>query len=509
MDALFGRGRGRGTGVADHYSFEVFLTGGAYGDGKWVLLDHDVSTVVFAPDGAMLGTYDIQKDLQKLTDRTYKPERQRNWPMCAYAPTHGQAYRIFGAVAYDAGYGGPPPTVRLRRGETFRRYLRPGLEDGKTFVYWGRNYQDAGIPGPCRGAAWVNQPEKFYGGLNGAGWKDGRARFANAVFTYRPDFANGDYREGIVEEGEGFVVFEHSSPYVIGSAPANDGPWAVYEPGGKKGLVLGGKVACPVSISIDLGRTWKECGTLTDGLDLTDHVKSRRQYRLRLGAGAKTLAGSGFSMTTVCQSSSSTIPRLKDGGSRVRFEASHRGLVSAGPTLAEATSRMVEGGYATPSMTFELAAPRGEKPVRVYGAAMVDSWNPPRPNVHHTIEASTDGGTTWKPVVKDWIIVRREPEPKAFSALTSVWGSADLSASGPVRVRFRNDRGQVYPRAEAHLSYETKGRDATKVTFDWTDQAGPHRESHVFGASAGEWSVETGKGVETRWVEYEPVAATK
>src|SRR6185436_14251800 len=34
MDALFGRGRGRGTGVADHYSFEVFLTGGAYGDGK-------------------------------------------------------------------------------------------------------------------------------------------------------------------------------------------------------------------------------------------------------------------------------------------------------------------------------------------------------------------------------------------------------------------------------------------------------------------------------------------
>jgi hypothetical protein len=508
MDALLGRGRGRGTGVVGHHSFEVFLTGGAYGDGRWVLLDHDISTVVFAPDGGpMLSTLEIQKDLKKLTDRTYRTERQKNWPMCAYTPDHGLGYREFNSVVYDAGYSGPPPTVHLRRGETFRRYVRPGLDDGKTFVFWGRNYMDVGIPGPSRGATWVNQPEKFYGGLNGAGWKDGRARYANAVFTYRPDFSSGDYREGVVEEDEQHVVFEFSSPYVIAAAPANNGPWAVYEPGCRKGLVVQGKSDCAVSISRDLGRTWKDAGRLSDGPDLTDEVKGYRQYRLRFGAGARALAGSGLVMTTICQSSSSTIPRLKDDGSRVHFEASNQALLSAGPTQAQAKARLLEGDYSTPSMTFELSPPRQEKPLRVYGAAMVDSWNPPRPNLHHTIEASADGGKTWTPFVKDWMIVRREPEPKSIGCPTCVWGTGEVSGSGPLRVRFRNDRGQIYFRAEAHLAYETKGRDATKVTFDWMDRAGAHRQSHVFpNASAEDWSLETGKDVETRWVEYEPVA---
>src|SRR6185295_12663326 len=46
MEARLGHGRGRGLGVSGgHNSFEVFLTGGAYGIGKWVLLDHDQSTV--------------------------------------------------------------------------------------------------------------------------------------------------------------------------------------------------------------------------------------------------------------------------------------------------------------------------------------------------------------------------------------------------------------------------------------------------------------------------------
>src|SRR6185295_15215126 len=100
--------------------------------------------------------------------------------------------------------------------------------------------------------------------------------------TYRPDFASGDYREGVVEEDANHVVFEFSSPYLIAAAPAKDGPWAVYEPGCTKGLVLGGAAAAAVSVSVDLGRTWTECGTLAEGLDLTDHVKGRRQYWLKL-----------------------------------------------------------------------------------------------------------------------------------------------------------------------------------------------------------------------------------
>jgi hypothetical protein len=54
MEVLLGHGRGRGLGVNGHNTFEVFLKGGAYGDGKWVLLDHDQSTIVFDPKGTRL-----------------------------------------------------------------------------------------------------------------------------------------------------------------------------------------------------------------------------------------------------------------------------------------------------------------------------------------------------------------------------------------------------------------------------------------------------------------------
>src|ERR1043166_1948799 len=47
MEALLGHGRGRVVGVTGHNSFEVFLKGGEYGEGRWALLDHDISTVVF------------------------------------------------------------------------------------------------------------------------------------------------------------------------------------------------------------------------------------------------------------------------------------------------------------------------------------------------------------------------------------------------------------------------------------------------------------------------------
>src|SRR5207249_3835611 len=80
MEALFGHGRGRGVGVAGHNAFEVFLTGGEYGAGRWVLLDHDLSTVVFDPTGKhLLGMSEVAADWKRLTDRSYKPERQHGW----------------------------------------------------------------------------------------------------------------------------------------------------------------------------------------------------------------------------------------------------------------------------------------------------------------------------------------------------------------------------------------------------------------------------------------------
>src|SRR5256885_8790906 len=108
-----------------------------------------------------------------------------------------------------------------RRGETLRRYLEPGLDDGKTFVFWGRNYNTAGIPGPERSITWVNQPDAMYRSKTGAGYKAGQARFANAVYAYTPDFTTPDLKDGVVSEDERQVTFEFRTPYIIAATPAS------------------------------------------------------------------------------------------------------------------------------------------------------------------------------------------------------------------------------------------------------------------------------------------------
>ncbi|HEX6984941.1 MAG TPA: hypothetical protein VF170_06170, partial [Planctomycetaceae bacterium] len=281
MQALFGHGRGRGVGVAGHNSFEVFLTGGPYGDGRWALLDHDLSTVIFDETGRrLLSAAEVAKDWQRLTDRGFKPEKQNGWPVCGLHPGDGSCFQAYNVAEYLAGYAGPPPIVRLRRGETLRRYLEPGLEDGKTFAFWGVNYNTAGVPGPERSRTWVNQPEKLFGSRDGTPHVDGQARYGNAVYVYRPDFAADDYKEGVVEEDDRHVVFEFHTPYVIAATPPNDEPWGVYDEGCTNGLVIDGKADCAVAVSTDRGVTWQEAERLTGRLDLTDAVKGHRQYLL-------------------------------------------------------------------------------------------------------------------------------------------------------------------------------------------------------------------------------------
>jgi hypothetical protein len=509
MEFLLGHGRGRGVGVDGHNSFEVFLTGGAYGAGKWALLDHDLSTVVFDREGrALLSIPEVKANVKQWTDRKFLPQKQHGWLVCGLHPGDGGVFRDYTTAEYLAGYAGAPPMIHLRRGETLRRHLQPGLDDGKTFVFWGRNYNTAGITGPERSHTWVNQPEAMNGSRQGAGYKPGQARFANAVYQYRPDFRSGDYREGAVEETATNVTFEFYTPFIIATTPANDQPWGIYDSGGRNGLVLHGQAACRVSISVDQGRRWRDGGVFTNGLDLTDWVKGHRQYLIRFETGARALADSALTMTTVCQANAAVLPRLKDGGSRVSFAASHRAVVSAGPTLAQAKAHLVAGGFDTPTVTLELQPPSGEPLAAIHASAHFASGNPPNPKTKYQIELSTDGGRNWQPVVRDWSIPRRGEEPKDFWSQSFCHGSAEITdaAARTVQVRFRNDGGKKILRAEAHLVYRTAATDATQVTFDWSDDAGAHRESRVFSANNSEpWNVKTGQGVRTRWVEFTTV----
>jgi hypothetical protein len=506
MEALLGHNRGRCLGVQGHNSFEVFLTGGAYGKGKWVLLDHDQNTVVFDEAGkALLSGAEIRDKWSKITDRNYKPERQHGWPLCGLSAGDRGTYRDYRVAEYFAGYSGPPPMVHLRRGETLRRYLEPGLADGKTFVYWGRNYNAAGIPGPERPETWVNQPEKMYGSKTTTPYHQGQARFGNAVYVYTPDFTSPDYREGTAAESDDMVVFEFTTPYIIAATPpaaSATAVWGIYDKGCTNGLVVRGKTAVPVQLSVDRGQTWYDAGKLAGSLDLTDQAKGYRQYFLKLGVGAKALRESGLTITTVCQANPTTMPHLKDGSSTVQFEASSKAVESFGPNVPQVQPYVVAGKIGTPNVTLEVAAPRGSQTVRIYAAAHIMSSSPPRPEISYQVDLSTDAGKTWKPVVKDWSINRRGEEPKDFWSQSLCWGEADVpAATGPMRVRFKNNGGKAFARPEAHLVYKT-GDDRTKVTFAWADAAGPHTESHVF-AGSEPWTLPTGRNVKTKWVEFE------
>jgi len=505
LDHLLGHARGRGVGVAGHNSFEVFLRGGAYGEGRWALLDHDLSTVIFNESGRrLLGIVEVHKDVDRWINRNYKPDRQRGWLVCGLHPSDGNTYRKYAVAEYLAGYAGPPPMLRLRRGERMRRYFQPGLDDGKTFVFWGRNYNTSGIPGPERSRTWVNQPDKMLNSKNGTPHRNGQARFANVEYFYQPDFTGGDYREGIVGETANQVTFSFQTPYVIGATPPNDQPWGIYDVGCRNGLVLRGKAKCPVSLSLDDGRTWSQPQAFKDGLDLTDLVKGRSHYWLRLGAGARQLRNTGFGIRTVCQVNVAVLPWLKDNGTTISYEASGKEVRSVGPELNLAQTYVSAGGFNQKEVTLTI---KPNKPVvALHASAHVASGSPPNPKIRYLLEYSLDSGKSWLPIVKGRAIPRRGDEPGDFWSQSFSYGSSPIRAAAgkTILVRFRNDGGKRYLRAEAHLIQATGQPDPVKVTYAWTDATGPHQGSHVF-MGKGDWELATGKQVRTRWVQFEPV----
>ncbi|HET6246129.1 MAG TPA: hypothetical protein VFE47_00375 [Tepidisphaeraceae bacterium] len=509
MDALLGHCRSRVVGVNGHNSFEVYLTGGAYGSGQWALLDHDISTIIYSPDGSrLLSLPEIVPNFRQLANPAFKPARDHGWYISGLEDNDARGvYTQVNTAEYLAGYAAAPPMVNLRSGESFRRYLEPGLDDGKTFVFWGRNY-NIGIPGPTRDRTWVNQPQKMYESKHGTGAKNGQVRYANAVYTYTPNFADGSYKQGVIDESADHVTFEFYSPYVIAATPPNSGAWGIYDTGCTNGLVLHGKATCPVQISVDQGKTWQDAGAFADGLDLTDRVKGFQQYFLKFGAGAASLKEAGLSWRTICQANVAVIPHLHDGENTITYLAGGKAIVAAGPTLDQAAAHVVDGKMNSKTVTLELTAPRGAMPVAIHAAAWQASGSPPAA-VSYNIDYSVDGGTSWQPVVKDWKIERRKPEPGDFWSQSFTWGDVDLkgaTAGKPVRIRFSNDGGKTFRKVEAYLVYDEKDATATDVTFAWKNAAGELKTAtHAYPAATGAedatWHFDPGEKVQTAWVE--------
>jgi len=505
MEKLLGPGRSRICGIGGHTSHEVWLTGGAYGTGKWALLDHDISTLIFSPDGGRL------LSLSEVAGSKYRPAAQSTDASRGWLPNSlHSSDSIFSDskfVGYSTGYAGIPPMVYLRAGESLRRYVRPGEADGKTFAYWGINYNAGGIPGPHRNQTWVGQPEKMY--KTGKRADGGHGRYGNAVYVYEPDFTSARYKEGVIDEGDDHVTFEWYSPYVIAANPAEAVArknFGIYEPGCTGGLVISGKISCPVEVSTDQGKSWVKADG-KDGLDLTDTVKGHRQYLLKFGAGAKALAGTGLKITTVCQCGQTIVPHVKAGENHVTYEAGGKAFIAAGPNTDQAKAHLVAGAMNSPTVTLSLAAPRGAKAVRVYGAARAACSAPPKPSKYN-IDYSADGGKTWKSVVKDWEVIQRKPEPNDWWSQTFCWGDAAVpEVAGPVQLRFTNTGGRNFMRAQAELAYTVQNTSPLKVTYAWKEAGAVKTATHTYAPSApgkpdATWTFTAGARPETFYVEY-------
>lgn len=191
---LLGHCRARSVSVDNHKCHEVFLTGGPYGQGKWVVLDQDMSTVCFDKNQKMMmGLEELvrvghQERVRLLAKR--KATTNRGWK-----PGKGvvNCYRRIDAQSLLTGFAGAPPMVHLRPGEKLRRYPRPGLGDEKNGImaYWGLSRD--GVEGPNRHTTWTMAPDKMFNATRFLyeGKAERRGRFGNALFIWQPDFKGG------------------------------------------------------------------------------------------------------------------------------------------------------------------------------------------------------------------------------------------------------------------------------------------------------------------------------
>lgn len=511
MEYLLGHARARAVHVEGHTSFEVWLTGGAYDKGKWVLLDTDITTVCFDKEQkALMSIEELTKAdrRQLLTNRA--AQDNRGWlPELAAGDGVG-TYTKISVYSLLCGCAGAPPMVNLRPGETLRRFPRPGLGAGEkgTLVFWGICVD--GLDGPNRHITYVTDPSTCFNATKRPRQENDpnrRGRFGNAVFTYKPDFKSGSYKEGAAAEDDASVTFGHCSPFVIACKPAKKN---CFDPGATLGLVLSGKADCKVCVSTDGMKSFSDPVDFKDGLDLTDLVKGHYQYWLKLMASPASLAGKDVTIKTCCMANGYVMPHLKAGGTQVTFNASGLAAETIGPQAEAISKHIVDGSLAKPSFTVKLKSPHGEKIRTVCWAVRSPTGCPPKPEIAFRAEYSKDG-KEWKVLRDGWRIVPPVPyqAPDTWSQ-SFFYGTQDITDADAreIQVRISNNLGKAYQMGQFSVLYETKNAAQTKVAFGWDEGGQEKTAEHVYPAGASmdaSWKIETGTEPKLKWVEMTPV----
>jgi hypothetical protein len=450
---------------------------------------------------------------------------------------------------YGEGYTATPVVLRLRRGETFTRWLSPqgivtdlGLS-GR--IWWGYNAgnQGGGDNSPFVPWSFVqNAPahDQTSAAAPEASSLVGQ-RYGNGCFLWQPNLAQGEHLDGTAEvtgtlssggspalksSGASQLVLFQNTPYTIAGRPADAKDPATTSSDGAV-LTADAVGAVSVDVSTNAGATWTSIGALSGAgakIDFTDSVKGRNQYLLRLsfadGQGLDSL-----SLRTVTMLSQAVYPNLKSGTANITYSASNTGALELSPDLWSATSANSATGYvqklsdsgnitadfyattlaayvATDNnpvvLTYKIAMPpalaaAGAVWKQIFAGGDYGVRIPPDGGQYGRVEISPDQ-TTWTKI--------GEHLPPADNDLSSYWAygrSGDAATLGGTTyyVRFSTSNGS-HPASVRYLrlgaTYTMPASAApVEVTYAWNNGAA-QTDVHTVaaGVASDSWAITTG-----------------
>jgi hypothetical protein len=495
--------------IGGHTPFEAFV------DGKWALADFTTGMMVFDEDDKAMSIEEIIPHA-KADDKAWMNDPKRGGPYKLVMGPFGDSVAGYQQIVDQQmlfGFNAMPIVYSLRAGESFIRYLEPGLEDGKSFLFWAKDYYNLeGKPehGPFRRQTFLD------GGPVGNGNPRFRVHQANGVFEYTPPLADGKYKQGVrIEKDTTFaegalrgksadavVVFEHASPYVIAAWPAKRGDreWNLLEEKCVDGAVASGVAVgkVPVKISIDGGQTWKEVG-VAEGefkVDFTDVVKGRHTYLVSLGLSPKDGVKS-LRLRTVVQVGRGVVPRLKDGGTKITYQAGGQGVIQGGPSQYLADSLRRKDLESEGLRVMEIKAPA----TVLSASGMLRASGPDRGP--WSVEFSLDGGKTWKAGLKNLTLEKGE---SGWGGGHHAYAWADMQFpdnQDAKSVLVRVGKGNI-SHAEVYATYKQPDNSALEVTYNWTEGGQAKQDTHIVaaGKQSDTWTVPTGRNVKMKSVGF-------
>ena len=513
-----------------HTNSEVFV------DKQWRVYDTDMAGVVLNREGKVASYEEIAGDLS-LLDREQDglPKYPFAWPsdfntmkngwkqVAERISQRGDWYRL-----YHGGYAAQPAVVHLRSGETFTRYAHPNAFGDKHKRRFWHQQKD----GPNRVWTFANSGVPKHDGAESN--CKGRTEFGNAVFEYQPDLTSIKWLEGttkaidvettsrgLASTGNGQVIFEHFSPYVICGDPVDDeNPMT-----GKAtdGVVINVDTSesVGVDVSVDQGQSWFKLADVSGNqrMDATQWTKGRYGWRVRLSMpkGA-TLRQIRFE--TTCQMCETIYPRLSENGSEVKYQSKSRAVVPVLPSLVDEGSTMKNyevrnrrsenldfvGRSEKQRLAYRVLGPKPasvvfQVPSRtslvgIAAAARYAVRSPTPVGSRYELHYSVDKGESWHELG-----TVNPPEDNEFSS-GWVYGTSDFAATAqPVLVRvklFGGGYGTGLMTTELYGLRETPATSQVEIIYRWRDSG--MAKSHTFtvpkGAASHVEQIPTGGEIE-------------